>query len=107
MRGFPPLRKVFVTQRKRGKEIRSMVGLNFVRWLRLMLVVGLGCLLLLGGCSFNSGSSTAGGKTLTIAVEGTYPPFEFQSDQGELQGFDVDLMNAIASKFYQQQKNPN
>lgn len=73
-----------------------MMGLNFVRWLRLSLVVGLGCLLLLGGCSFNS-SSSAAGKTLTIAVEGTYPPFEFQSEQGELQGFDVDLMNAIAS----------
>lgn len=73
-----------------------MVGLNFVRWLRLFVVVGLGCLLLLGGCSFNS-SSSAAGKTLTIAVEGTYPPFEFQSDKGELQGFDVDLINAIAS----------
>lgn len=73
-----------------------MVGLNFVRWLRLMLVVGLGCLLLLGGCSFNSGS--AAGKSLTIAVEGTYPPFEFQSETGELQGFDVDLMNAIAQE---------
>ena len=73
-----------------------MMGLNFVRWLRLLVVVGLGCLLLLAGCSFNSGSSAAG-KTLTIAVEGTYPPFEFQSEKGELQGFDVDLMNAIAS----------
>ena len=72
-----------------------MVRLGFVRRLRLVVVVGLGCLLLLGGCSFNS-SSTAAGKTLTIAVEGTYPPFEFQSQTGELQGFDVDLMNAIA-----------
>ena len=72
-----------------------MADLSFVRWLRLTLVVGLGCLLLLAGCSFNS-SSTAAGKTLTIAVEGTYPPFEFQSQTGELQGFDVDLMNAIA-----------
>lgn len=74
-----------------------MADLSFVRWLRLTLVVGLGCLLLLAGCSFNS-SSTAAGKTLTIAVEGTYPPFEFQSQTGELQGFDVDLMNAIAKE---------
>ncbi len=72
-----------------------MAQLTFIRWLRLSLVVGLGCLLLLGGCSFNSGS--AAGKTLTIAVEGTYPPFALQTEQGELQGFDVDLMNAIAA----------
>ncbi|MHC5833032.1 MAG: transporter substrate-binding domain-containing protein, partial [Nostoc sp.] len=26
----------------------------------------------------------------------TFPPFEFQSASGELQGFDIDLMNAIA-----------
>lgn len=71
-----------------------MVGLGFVRWLRLAVVVGLGCLFLLCGCSFSSGSSAG---TLTIAVEGTYPPFEFQSEAGELQGFDVELMNAIAS----------
>jgi len=72
-----------------------MVGFNIGRWLRLSLVIGLGCLLLFMGCSSNSGSSTAK-KTLTVAVEGTYAPFEFQSESGELQGFDVDLMNAIA-----------
>lgn len=70
-----------------------MVGWDF-RWLRLSVVVGL-CCLLLGGCGFNSGSG-GGGRTLTIAVEGTYPPFEFQNEKGELQGFDVDLMNAVA-----------
>ncbi len=73
-----------------------MTRLSVSRWLRLTLVVCLGCLLLLSSCSFNS-TSTAAGKTLTVAVEGTYPPFEFQSDKGELQGFDVDLMNAIAA----------
>ncbi len=60
----------------------------------LQLFVGLVCLILVSGCT-NSNSLTAD-KTLTIAVEGTYPPFEFQTDAGELQGFDVDLMNAIA-----------
>ncbi|MGF1535166.1 MAG: basic amino acid ABC transporter substrate-binding protein [Elainellaceae cyanobacterium] len=33
--------------------------------------------------------------TLTVATEPAFPPFEFQADNGELQGFDIDLMNAI------------
>jgi len=60
----------------------------------LQLFVGLVCLILISGCT--NSNSLAADKTLTIAVEGTYPPFEFQTDKGELQGFDVDLMNAIA-----------
>jgi arginine/lysine/histidine/glutamine transport system substrate-binding/permease protein len=72
-----------------------MGGFNIVRWLRLSLIVGLSCLLLFGGCSASS-SYNAARKTLTIAVDGTYPPFVFQSESGELQGFDVDIMKAIA-----------
>jgi len=64
-------------------------------WLRFVLVC-LGCLIL-ASCSFNS-NSTASDRPLTIAVEATYPPFEFLSPQGDLQGFDVDLMNAIAKE---------
>ena len=60
----------------------------------LQIVTGLVCLILFSGCT--NANSLAADKTLTIAVEGTYPPFEFQTDKGELQGFDVDLMNAIA-----------
>ena len=60
----------------------------------LQVVAGLACLILFSGCT--NSNSLAADKTLTIAVEGTYPPFEFQTDKGELQGFDVDLMNAIA-----------
>lgn len=72
-----------------------MGGFNIVRWLRLSLIVGLSCLLLFVGCSANSGSNAAR-KTLTVAVDGTYPPFVFQSESGKLQGFDVDIMKAIA-----------
>ncbi len=60
----------------------------------LQLFIGLVCLFLVSSCT--NSNSLAADKTLTIAVEGTYPPFEFQTDTGELQGFDVDLMNAIA-----------
>jgi len=37
----------------------------------------------------------ASNGTLTVATEPAFPPFEFQADNGELQGFDIDLMNAI------------
>ncbi|QSJ14889.1 ABC transporter permease subunit [Nostoc sp. UHCC 0702] len=61
----------------------------FVRW---FVVVGLSCLLL-AGCGINSGA----GKTLRVATEPAFPPFEFQGKGGELQGFSIDLMNAIAT----------
>ena len=34
-------------------------------------------------------------SVLKVATEPAFPPFEFQADDGELQGFDIDLMNAI------------
>jgi len=42
-------------------------------------------------------TAEAGGAngTLTVATEPAFPPFEFQADNGELQGFDIGLMNAI------------
>jgi arginine/lysine/histidine/glutamine transport system substrate-binding/permease protein len=77
---------------KRKKSLKNMQRLTVIRW----LVLGLSCLFLLSGCSFTNGSTA--GKTLTVAVEPTFPPFEFQSATGELQGFDVDLIQAIADK---------
>jgi arginine/lysine/histidine/glutamine transport system substrate-binding and permease protein len=73
-----------------------MARLGIVRWLRLSLVIGLSCLLL-GGCSFNS-SVNGAGKILRVATEPAFPPMEFQGQGGELQGFDIDLMKAIANK---------
>lgn len=73
-----------------------MAWLGVARWLRLSLVLGLTCLVLLGGCSSNSIVSGAG-KTLQIGTEPAYPPMEFQGQGGELQGFDIELMKAIAS----------
>ncbi|GAB3628152.1 cysteine ABC transporter substrate-binding protein [Pandoraea terrae] len=35
---------------------------------------------------------------LMIGMEGTYPPFNFRDQNGELQGFDVDVGKALASK---------
>ncbi|MDH0863491.1 transporter substrate-binding domain-containing protein [Mitsuaria sp. GD03876] len=36
--------------------------------------------------------------TLRVAVEGTYPPFNFKDPKGQLDGFDVDIAKAIAAK---------
>jgi polar amino acid transport system substrate-binding protein len=34
-------------------------------------------------------------ETLKIGIEGAYPPFSFVNSQGALQGFDVDITNAL------------
>lgn len=36
-----------------------------------------------------------GGRTLIVGSDTTYPPFEMVNDQGEIVGFDVDVVNAI------------
>ena len=36
--------------------------------------------------------------SLRIAVEGTYPPFNFRDEQGKLTGFDVEIAEGIAGK---------
>lgn len=73
-----------------------MASLRVVGWLRLSLVVSLSCLLLvLGGCSFNSVVGNQG-KTLRVANQPAFPPFEFKGEDGKSQGFSIDLMNAIA-----------
>lgn len=49
--------------------------------------------LLLGACS------TSGGEKVTVAMDATWPPFEYVDEQSkELVGFDVDLIKAIAEK---------
>ena len=35
---------------------------------------------------------------LRVAVEGTYPPFNFKDEQGKLTGFDVEVAEALAAK---------
>ncbi|WP_410503725.1 transporter substrate-binding domain-containing protein [Leptolyngbya sp. 7M] len=32
---------------------------------------------------------------MTVAVEPVYAPFEFKAPNGELQGFDIDIIRAI------------
>jgi arginine/lysine/histidine/glutamine transport system substrate-binding and permease protein len=50
-------------------------------------------LLMIGGCGVGG---NAGGKVLKVGTEPAFAPFEFKGEKGELQGFSIDLMNAIA-----------
>jgi cystine transport system substrate-binding protein len=35
---------------------------------------------------------------LKVALEGTYPPFDYRNRDGELEGFDVDVAKAVATR---------
>lgn len=37
-------------------------------------------------------------KVYTVGTDAAYAPFEFQNDKGEIVGFSVELMNAVAAK---------
>ncbi|MBD2198499.1 MULTISPECIES: ABC transporter permease subunit [Calothrix] len=69
-----------------------MAGLAQVPWLNSLVATVLS-LFLLVGCSVNSTL----GKTLRVANEPAFPPFEFLGSGGKLQGFSIDLMQAIAT----------
>ena len=68
-----------------------MAGFASIRWLHTFLATALSCLLLVG-CSVNPSV----GKTLRIANEPAFPPFEFLGSDGKSQGFSIDLIEAIA-----------
>lgn len=68
-----------------------MARFRGTRFLRSLLV-GLGCLLLL---TLGWGKVNGQSAILTVGTEPAFPPFEFQASGGGLQGFDIDLMNAI------------
>ncbi|BAY09764.1 basic amino acid ABC transporter substrate-binding protein [Calothrix sp. NIES-2098] len=64
------------------------------------LILGLGCLLLIIACHdlnhTSSISPNSGLNTLKVATDPTFVPFEMKNVNGHLEGFDIDLMNAIA-----------
>lgn len=64
---------------------------------------------LLVGCGTNStatsektggavGSRVEQNKVIKVAFEGTYPPFNYQNEQKQFVGFDVDISNEIAKR---------
>lgn len=54
---------------------------------------------MIAGCGGSQETANSGVKELRVGTEATYPPFEFAQASGDyIQGFDVDLMDAIAKK---------
>jgi arginine/lysine/histidine/glutamine transport system substrate-binding and permease protein len=48
-----------------------------------------------GSPAASPGADGSAATTLRVATEPAFPPFESQGDNGNLVGFDIDLMNAI------------
>ncbi|GAB4377965.1 MAG: basic amino acid ABC transporter substrate-binding protein [Elainellaceae cyanobacterium] len=49
-----------------------------------------------GSPAADAGTSTGDTTTLKVALDPTFPPFQSQTGSGEFEGFDIDLINAIA-----------
>ncbi|MDR3437426.1 cystine ABC transporter substrate-binding protein [Telmatospirillum sp.] len=72
---------------------------------RLSRIV-LGVIVLASGFGIGPGAHAATGTleqitqrgALRVGLEGTYPPFNYQDEKGELVGFEVDFAKAIAQK---------
>ena len=77
------------------------------KWIAMLCTAAL-AVTMLAGCGGGSNSGTtsgsaaaegsASGENANVVVVGTNPtfaPFEYQDDEGNMTGFDLDLMNAI------------
>jgi arginine/lysine/histidine/glutamine transport system substrate-binding/permease protein len=85
-----------------------MTRFTGIRWWR-QFALALGCLMLVIACNNTAPNSTdagsnpsgagsnsaAAGKTLKVATDPTFAPFEFQGPDGQIQGFDIDIINSI------------
>lgn len=60
-------------------------------------ILGLSCLLLIvfSSIGFSPIGQATEPKTLQVAVEPVFAPFEFRGENGEIQGFDVDIIREI------------
>lgn len=51
-----------------------------------------------GATSTSQDGANLSGKTLRIATEGAYPPFNLTNPDGSISGFDVDVANALCKQ---------
>jgi len=78
-----------------------MLKFSRVRFLRQTLIslLSFACVVTFAACGTSPSTSTGvgtSGTTLKVATEPAFPPFESQAASGGgLEGFDIDLMNAI------------
>lgn len=68
------------------------------------LIIGLVMAVLMTGCSDTTETTQSGqpaseqGRTIRIATEGAYPPFNDLTANNEIVGFDIDVMKAVCAK---------
>lgn len=68
---------------------------------KVLPVVVMAGMVALAGCSSSDDSTQAAeaeAKTIRIATEGAYPPFNYTNNDGSLGGFDVDVANALCAE---------
>ncbi|NLP60487.1 ABC transporter substrate-binding protein [Paraburkholderia sacchari] len=74
---------------------------KMIRYARAVRLAGLAGLLG-AGLGMTAGvahaQSAQGAQTLRFGVEASYPPFESKTASGELQGFDIDIGNAVCQR---------
>ncbi|MEA4923668.1 MAG: basic amino acid ABC transporter substrate-binding protein [Eubacteriaceae bacterium] len=62
----------------------------------VVLALSLSLVFAFTACGGSSSDSESSDTTYVAAMEPTFPPFDTTDDDGELSGFDVDMVNAIA-----------
>ena len=77
------------------KMNRSARALRFAGLTGLAGVLGVG-LGMTAGVAHAQGAQAA--QTLRFGVEASYPPFESKTPSGQLQGFDIDIGNAVCQR---------
>ncbi|GEN54470.1 glutamine ABC transporter substrate-binding protein [Halobacillus faecis] len=74
------------------------------KWYLFIMVMALSMLLAACGSDSEAGTSgdsegDSGGETYTVATDNNFVPFEFMNEEtGEMEGFDIDLIKAIADE---------
>lgn len=75
------------------------MSISRFRFLRHVLIglLSLVCVVTFAACggTQTADSGATGGASLKVATEPAFPPFESQAAGGSLEGFDIDLFNAI------------
>ena len=74
-----------------------MVNFTRSKFLR-SAALGLAAAGLLAACGGTSSDSAADGDVWSVGTEPAFPPFESVGEGDELEGFSIDLMNAIGEK---------
>lgn len=62
------------------------------------MILALALLIILPAALFAGGAAEDGTETIMIATDATWPPMEYIDEDGDLVGFDIDLIKAVAEE---------